>query len=33
MKSLALKQEQEYLTWADVVTFIYSIWWTGLPAV
>jgi NAD(P)H dehydrogenase (quinone) len=25
-------QEQEYLIWADVVTFIYPIWWTGMPA-
>lgn len=24
--------EQAYITWADVVTFIYPIWWTGLPA-
>lgn len=24
--------EQEYVTWADVVTFVYPIWWTGLPA-
>lgn len=26
-------QEQEYLKWADVITFIYPIWWTGLPAI
>lgn len=25
-------REQEYLRWAEVVTFIYPIWWTGLPA-
>ncbi|MEJ1715164.1 NAD(P)H-dependent oxidoreductase, partial [Escherichia coli] len=25
--------EQEYLKWADVITFIYPIWWTGLPAI
>lgn len=25
-------QEQEHLKWADVITFIYPIWWTGLPA-
>lgn len=24
--------EQSFLGWADVVTFIYPIWWTGLPA-
>lgn len=26
-------QEQEHLKWADVITFIYPIWWTGLPAI
>jgi NAD(P)H dehydrogenase (quinone) len=25
-------REQEHLKWADVITFIYPIWWTGLPA-
>ncbi|MFX3633922.1 MAG: NAD(P)H-dependent oxidoreductase [Candidatus Pristimantibacillus sp.] len=25
--------EQQYLKWADVITFIYPIWWTGLPAI
>lgn len=25
--------EQEYLTEADVITFIYPIWWAGLPAI
>ncbi|MNZ66093.1 Glutathione-regulated potassium-efflux system ancillary protein KefF [compost metagenome] len=25
--------EQEYLKKADVITFIYPIWWTGLPAI
>ncbi|WP_341278735.1 NAD(P)H-dependent oxidoreductase [Paenibacillus sp. FSL H8-0537] len=25
--------EQKYLTEADTVTFIYPIWWTGLPAI
>jgi len=24
--------EQEYIVWADVITFIYPIWWAGLPA-
>ncbi|TYR78835.1 NAD(P)H-dependent oxidoreductase [Priestia megaterium] len=28
-----IKTEQEYVTWADVITFIYPIWWTGLPAI
>jgi NAD(P)H dehydrogenase (quinone) len=27
-----VKQEQEFITWADCITFIYPIWWTGLPA-
>ncbi|WNS42876.1 NAD(P)H-dependent oxidoreductase [Paenibacillus sp. MMS20-IR301] len=25
--------EQEFLTKADVITFIYPIWWAGLPAI
>jgi len=28
-----VKQEQEFITWADYITFIYPIWWTGLPAI
>ena len=24
--------EQEWIRWADRITFIYPIWWTGLPA-
>lgn len=28
-----IEQEQEYLKWADVIIFIYPIWWTGLPAI
>ena len=27
-----VRREQEYVTWADCITFIYPIWWTGLPA-
>ncbi len=27
-----IKTEQEYITWAEQITFIYPIWWTGLPA-
>ncbi|RPD41996.1 NAD(P)H-dependent oxidoreductase [Chitinophaga barathri] len=30
-KSIA--EEQAYLNWADAVTFIYPIWWTGMPAI
>lgn len=25
--------EQDYITWADCITFIHPIWWTGLPAI
>jgi len=25
--------EQEFIQWADAITFIYPIWWTGLPAI
>ncbi|MDR6878711.1 NAD(P)H-dependent oxidoreductase [Bacillus sp. 3255] len=28
-----IRTEQEYLAKADVITFIYPIWWTGLPAI
>jgi NAD(P)H dehydrogenase (quinone) len=28
-----IKTEQEYITQSDVITFIYPIWWTGLPAI
>lgn len=28
-----IKTEQEFITDADVITFIYPIWWTGLPAI
>lgn len=28
-----VKKEQEYITWADHITFIYPIWWTGMPAI
>lgn len=27
-----VKVEQEYVAWADLLTFIYPIWWTGMPA-
>lgn len=29
----AIHEEQQHLAWADVVTFIYPIWWTGMPAI
>lgn len=25
-------EEQTHIKWADVITFIYPIWWTGMPA-
>nr|WP_259546616.1 NAD(P)H-dependent oxidoreductase [Heyndrickxia oleronia] len=28
-----IEQEHNYLKWADVIIFIYPIWWTGLPAI
>jgi Putative NADPH-quinone reductase (modulator of drug activity B) len=28
-----VKQEQDYIFWADHITFIYPIWWTGMPAI
>ncbi|MBP1082435.1 NAD(P)H-dependent oxidoreductase [Bacillus capparidis] len=28
-----IKTEQEFITKADVITFIYPIWWSGLPAI
>lgn len=28
-----IKREQSYIEWADIVTFIYPIWWTGMPAI
>ncbi len=27
-----LKVERDYISWADLITFIYPVWWTGLPA-
>lgn len=27
-----VKTEQEHIAWAEQITFIYPIWWTGLPA-
>lgn len=28
-----VKHEQEFISWADSITFIYPIWWTGMPAI
>jgi NAD(P)H dehydrogenase (quinone) len=27
-----VQQEQQFITWADCITIIHPIWWTGLPA-
>lgn len=27
-----IKKEQNYIEWADIITFIYPLWWTGMPA-
>ena len=29
----AVKTEQDFMSWADRVIFIYPIWWTGMPAI
>ena len=29
----AVQREQEYISWADHLVFIYPIWWTGMPAI
>jgi len=28
-----VREEQNLIKWADVITFIYPIWWTGMPAI
>lgn len=28
-----IKEEQGHISWAETITFIYPIWWTGLPAI
>ena len=28
-----VKQEQDFISWANHITFIYPIWWTGMPAI
>ncbi len=28
-----IKREQDHISWAEQITFIYPIWWTGLPAI
>lgn len=28
-----VQKEQDYISWADCITFMHPIWWTGLPAI
>ncbi|MBF4519217.1 NAD(P)H-dependent oxidoreductase [Flavobacterium sp. ANB] len=28
-----VKTEQDFISWADQIIFIYPIWWTGMPAI
>lgn len=28
-----IKTEQEHIKWADVIIFVYPVWWVGLPAI
>ncbi|WP_243525045.1 NAD(P)H-dependent oxidoreductase [Bacillus pseudomycoides] len=28
-----IQEEQEHITWADSIIFIYPVWWAGLPAI
>ena len=28
-----IRQEQAFISWADSITFIYPIWWTGMPGI
>lgn len=28
-----IKVEQEHIKWADIITFVYPVWWAGLPAI
>jgi len=28
-----VKTEQDFISWAEHITFIYPIWWTGMPAI
>jgi len=32
MRAQDVRQEQEFVSWADILTFIYPVWWTGMPA-
>lgn len=32
MRAQDVKQEQEFISAADLLTFVYPVWWTGMPA-
>lgn len=32
MRAQDVRQEQEFISWADILTFVYPVWWTGMPA-
>lgn len=32
MRAQDVRQEQEFVSWADILTFVYPVWWTGMPA-
>jgi NAD(P)H dehydrogenase (quinone) len=32
MRAQDVRQEQEFITQADLLTFVYPVWWTGMPA-
>ena len=27
-----VRQEQEFIAWGDLLTFVYPVWWAGMPA-
>lgn len=27
-----VRQEQDFISWADMLTFVYPVWWAGMPA-
>lgn len=29
----AISEEQQHITWADVITIVHPVWWTGFPAI
>ncbi len=33
ISAMHVKREQDLIRWADIITFIYPIWWSGMPAI